>query len=123
LERIGGLDEGYFHYSEDTDLCARIWQAGYEVRYLPTAVATHEGGASTPRARLLPILAASRIRYSTKHDRPPVTVLVRAGVALGSLTHALAGRGGSEARLGHLRALAVALKPLPAEPSRLVRGR
>ena len=51
LEQIGGLDESFFHYSEDMDICARIWKAGYEVRYVPEAVAEHEGGASAPQAR------------------------------------------------------------------------
>ena len=123
LEQIGGLDESFFHYSEDVDLCARIWEAGYEVRFVPRASASHDGGASAPRTALLAILAASRIRYSAKHDRPVVTLLVRLGVALGAVTHAIAARGGWPSRCGHLRALAVALKPLPAEPSRLVRGR
>ena len=45
---------------------------GDEVRFVPAALAEHEGGASAPRARLLPILAASRIRYSAKHDSAPV---------------------------------------------------
>ena len=123
LEQIGGLDESFFHYSEDVDLCARIWEAGYEVRFVPRASASHEGGASAPRTALLAILAASRIRYSAKHDRLVVTLLVRLGVALGAVTHSIATRGGWPSRRGHLRALAVALKPLPAEPSRLVRGR
>jgi N-acetylglucosaminyl-diphospho-decaprenol L-rhamnosyltransferase len=122
LEQIGGLDEGFFHYGEDVDLCARVWKAGWEVRYVPTAVAAHDGGASAPRTGLLPILAASRIRYSAKHDGPLRTVLVRAGVALGAATHAVASRGGWRARRGHLRALVVALMPLPMDPSRLVRG-
>ena len=121
LEQLGGLDESFFHYSEDIDLCKRIWQAGYEVRYVPAAVAEHSGGGSAPRTRLLPILAASRIRYSAKHDRPLVAALVRATVAAGAMTHVLVARNGA-ARRGHLRALGVALKPLPAEPSRLVRG-
>ena len=119
LDQIGGLDESFFLYSEDVDLCARIWHAHYEVRYVPTALAVHEGGASAPRARLLPILAASRIRYSEKHDRQAVTVLVRVAVALGALTHAIVARG-SSARRGHLRVLAVALKPLPADARSLV---
>ena len=121
LEEIGGMDEGYFHYSEDTDICARVWEAGYEVRYVPDAVAVHEGGASSPRTRLLPILAASRMRYSAKHDRPLAAALVRASVVLGAATHVVVARS-SDARRGHLRALGVALKPLPADPSRLVRG-
>lgn len=123
LERIGGMDEGFFHYSEDMDLCARVRDAGHGIRYVPEAVAEHEGGASAPRHGLLPILAASRIRYANKHDSRPVALLGRAGVALGSATHALVSKGGWAARRGHLRALAVALLPLPADPSRLVRGR
>ena len=123
LEQLGGLDESFFHYSEDMDICARIWKAGYEVRYVPEAVAEHEGGASAPRHGLLPILAASRIRYANKHDSPPVALLGRLGVALGSLTHAVVSKGGWPARRGHLRSLTVALTPLPADPSRLVRGR
>ena len=121
LEQVGGMDESFFHYSEDIDLCARVWQAGYEVRYVPDAVAVHEGGASAPRSRLLPILAASRIRYSAKHDSVPAALAMRASVALGALTHVVVARS-MAARKGHLRALGVALKPLPAEPSRLVRG-
>ena len=121
LEQIGGFDESYFHYSEDVDLCKRIWESGHEVRYVPTAVAEHEGGGSLPRTGLLPILAASRIRYAEKHDAPLVAALVRGAVALGALTHAIVARSGA-ARRGHLRALGVALKPLPAEPSHLVRG-
>ena len=121
LEEIGGLDERFFHYSEDVDLCKRIWERGYEVRFVPSAVAEHEGGGSAPRAGLLPILAASRIRYSEKHDGRLVAGLVRATVALGALTHAPVARTRA-ARRGHLRALGVALRPLPAQPSHLVRG-
>lgn len=119
LERMGGLDETFFLYSEDVDLCARIWQSGYEVRFTPAALAVHEGGRSAPRAQLLPILAASRIRYSAKHDRAATTVLVRTAVALGALTHAVVARGG-KARHGHLRSFVVALQPLPSEPRRLI---
>ena len=91
---------------------------------MPDAVAEHEGGASAPRTGLLPILAASRIRYATKHDS-------RAGRASSAAPASRLARrrtrssrsGGWPARRGHLRALAVALRPLPADPSHLVRGR
>jgi GT2 family glycosyltransferase len=121
LEQVGGLDETFFHYGEDVDLCARVWEAGWEVRYVPTAVALHDGGASAPRAGLLPILAASRIRYSAKHESRLRTLLTRAGVALGAATHSIVARDRS-ARRGHFRALGVALRPLSDQPGRLVRA-
>lgn len=39
--KIGGFDEDYLIYGEDTDLCWRIWLSGYEVRYLPEAKVIH----------------------------------------------------------------------------------
>ena len=40
-DRLGGFDEAYFAYHEDTDLCLRAWSAGLRVRYEPAAVADH----------------------------------------------------------------------------------
>src|SRR3712207_2645322 len=98
LERLGGFDEGFFMYCEDRDLCKRLHDLGLPVRYEPDAVAVHEGGASAPRASLLPVLAASRIRYAHKHWSTPGALLKRAGVALGALTHVVVSRGGWERR-------------------------
>ena len=111
LERLDGLDEGFFLYGEDKDLCRRIRAAGFGIAFDPLARCTHEGGASAPRAGLLPVLAASRVRYAAKHYRPAAAALERLGVALSGLTHALAGRGGLEFRRGHLRAARTALAP------------
>jgi hypothetical protein len=111
LERLGGLDEGFFLYCEDIDLCRRVRDAGFEVRFEPGAVVTHSGGASAPRAQLLPVLAASRIRYARKHRSRPVAALERAGVVLGAVTHAAVARGGRATRQGHVRAVARALRP------------
>lgn len=41
LEKINGFDERFFMYLEDTDLCRRIWQIGYEVWYVPQAKMIH----------------------------------------------------------------------------------
>jgi hypothetical protein len=73
----------------------------------------HEGGASAPRSTLLPVLAASRVRYARKHFPPPVRLLERLGIALGSLTHAVVTKGGNAARRGHLLSLTRALTPRP----------
>jgi GT2 family glycosyltransferase len=38
---LGGFDDQYFAYHEDTDLSLRVWQHGYRVQYEPAAVARH----------------------------------------------------------------------------------
>jgi len=111
LERLDGFDEGFFMYCEDKDLCRRAWSAEAAVRFEPDATAVHlgGGGASGPRAELLPVLAASRVRYARKHAGRVAAQAERLGVALGSLTHALLGRRGAAARRGHARAFVTAL--------------
>jgi len=45
----GGLDERFFLYGEDLDLCRRIRLAGYRIRYWPQARAVHVKGSGRPR--------------------------------------------------------------------------
>jgi GT2 family glycosyltransferase len=52
LERLGGLDEGFFFYGEDTEFCHRIHHAGFKVRYDPRVSITHLGGASSDPTRM-----------------------------------------------------------------------
>ena len=47
LKRIGGFDEQFFYYYEDTDLCRRIWETGASIRYTPKYTIVHLGGQST----------------------------------------------------------------------------
>ena len=49
FERLGGLDEAYFMYSEDIDFCARARALGYRPVVVPSATATHAVGASSTR--------------------------------------------------------------------------
>jgi GT2 family glycosyltransferase len=122
LEAVGGWDEGFFMYCEDKDLCRRARAAGFEVRYEPTAVVVHEGGASAPRAALMPTLAASRLRYAKKHQPRPVALLERIGVGLTGLTHMVVSRGGTATRAGHAASLLVALGRRPAGSESAIRG-
>lgn len=41
FDLIGGFDEDYFIYGEDTDLCWRVWLAGYQLFYLPSVKVRH----------------------------------------------------------------------------------
>jgi N-acetylglucosaminyl-diphospho-decaprenol L-rhamnosyltransferase len=44
---IGGLDENYFLYFEETDFCYRAKQAGFSTWYVPVSRVMHIGGQST----------------------------------------------------------------------------
>jgi GT2 family glycosyltransferase len=120
LAEVGGWDEGFFLYAEDQDLCRRLWSAGYAVLFQPAATASHVGGASAPRAGLLPVLAASRVRYAHKHRSGGAAVLERLGITLGALTHAVATDRGSAWRYGQVRAAGAALRPHAARPYQFV---
>jgi N-acetylglucosaminyl-diphospho-decaprenol L-rhamnosyltransferase len=50
LDQVGLLDEQYFMYTEEMDLCHRLLQAGWEIWWVPQAVVTHYGEASTRQA-------------------------------------------------------------------------
>lgn len=69
LARCGGLDEGYFMYFEDVDLCQAIHRQGYRIRHLAEADIVHLIGRSSEgsRARLAVEWEFSRIRYVNKH--------------------------------------------------------
>ena len=50
--KVGGLDEQFFMYGEDLDLCYRIQQAGYKVYYFPETQIIHYSGESTKRSSI-----------------------------------------------------------------------
>jgi N-acetylglucosaminyl-diphospho-decaprenol L-rhamnosyltransferase len=47
FRQVGGFDEGFFLYREETDLCRRLRGAGWTIRHTPAVTAIHIGGAST----------------------------------------------------------------------------
>jgi GT2 family glycosyltransferase len=105
LERVGGFDDGFFMYCEDMDLCRRIRDEGFLVRFVPEVIVTHGGGASTPTGAMVPVHAASRLRYARKHRSRLGSAIERAALALHAFTHMLVARGGIRVRAGHARAL------------------
>lgn len=63
FEAIAGFDERFFLYWEDADLCHRLRDRGFSIRYVPGARVTHAGGASTQSDRALAIRAFHRSAY------------------------------------------------------------
>ncbi len=47
IEEIGGFDETFFLYFEETDLCRRAARADWATHYLPESKVQHVGSAST----------------------------------------------------------------------------
>lgn len=53
FEQCNGLDESYFMYGEDIDLCFRVKEMGYGVYYLGSQEIIHYKGASGKNKKLL----------------------------------------------------------------------
>ncbi len=70
-ERLGGMDEQFFIYFEEVDLCKRLKEAGGEIWFWPDAHVQHLAGHScetdSVRARMIFVLRESRKKYFTKH--------------------------------------------------------
>ena len=112
LDGIGGFDERFFLYCEDMDLCTRIREAGYRIRFEPDASVRHVGGHSAPRSGLLTVMVRSRVLYAEKHGGRIATVLLRAGLAVDAATHLLVRARRPGYVRGHAAALLVALRPV-----------
>jgi GT2 family glycosyltransferase len=69
LAQVGLMDEGYFMYSEEVDLCHRIQVAGWQLYWVPQATVVHYGGQSTRQAseEMFLKLYESKLRYFRKH--------------------------------------------------------
>jgi len=69
-EQIGGFDPQIFMFYEDTDLCKRAWDAGWEVWFIPTPGIMHIKAAASSRfarTRTLVESEKSTIYYFHKH--------------------------------------------------------
>jgi len=72
LEEVGLLDEGFFLFAEDTDLCYRIKEKGWKVYFVPQARIIHHLGGSRSDEKSRAVLEhhKSFYRWLCKHYRP-----------------------------------------------------
>jgi len=111
IESAGYLDERFFIYSEETDLCLRIKQAGWEVRHLPVMTIRHyfERSRYDPRREAQRAYACRH--YAAKNFSPVHRALFIAAVGLRYATRSVL-PGGSDDRRRRRRASRTALATL-----------
>lgn len=87
LNNIGGMDESFFVYFEETDWCYRMMKAGWERYYVPSARVIHYCGGSFENASLKRRLFSleSRFKFFNKHFSKCANYFIKAMHLLSSL--------------------------------------
>jgi N-acetylglucosaminyl-diphospho-decaprenol L-rhamnosyltransferase len=69
LDQVGLLDEDFFIYSEEVDLCYRLRKSGWEIFWVPQSRVVHLGGQSTQQAskEMFLHLYRGKLLYFRKH--------------------------------------------------------
>ena len=126
VEPLGGFDEAYFMYYEDTDLSLRLRRAGWSIEYVPEAVSVHAHASSSDSTspRFVEWNARNRAWNARRHGplrmRAVAGVRTAAGAAKGALAAANPRAGADTRALGRarLRGALAGLGPLPKDDSK-----
>jgi GT2 family glycosyltransferase len=92
-EQVGWLDPEFFVYSDETDLCKRLGDAGWRVLYVPSARAVHHDQMAQDArgaARRIVEYHRGRDRYLCKHLGAVPAALLRPLLAWPYLLRAFA---------------------------------
>jgi GT2 family glycosyltransferase len=94
-KNLSGFDEQFYPvWFEDVDFCRRALDAGFEIAYVPSVMARHEGGHSVskiPQSRRATYWCVSLLRYGAKHFQPGAFRWICAAVALSSVPRMFVG--------------------------------
>lgn len=111
LDAVGLFDEGFFMYSEETDLERRLAAAGHAVVWTPAVTVVHHQGRSTAAVpeRRVNEQWRSRQRYWVKHHTPTGRRIAAFALGLQYGVLALLGAG--------LLRVPARLRPVPVAPA------
>lgn len=97
MEQVGPMDERFFMYYEEVDLCYRLKEAGWRIGFVPEATITHLGGRS---AKQVPVerramMFTSMLAFFRKHrgsfQTTLFSVVFKTGVVLAEVYKFVAG--------------------------------
>lgn len=81
LDKVGTLDERFFMYAEETDLCFRLRGAGWKIYFYPDAEVIHHGGGSIQsfeqKMKIQRQRTVSRLLFIKKHHKRMYYILYR----------------------------------------------
>ena len=111
FEAVGGFDERFFLFSEETDLCKRIRDAGWEARVEPSITFVHHAGKAGVHPPREAQMAYARLQYARKHFSGPRAAMYHAILVVHHLLRfaVLRFRGGSDSSSAPASALALSV--------------
>jgi len=69
--KLSGFDDNFFMYTEDEEICYRVYQLGYKIIYTPDILITHFEGKSNTNKKINEFLLKEKIKsefyYYKKH--------------------------------------------------------
>ena len=95
--RCSPWDESFFMYSEETDFGLRAHDAGFEIRYVPTAHAVHLEGGSAQSPGLWTLLMLNRVRLFRRRNGRIRTAAYWAALVIREASRASLGQATSRA--------------------------
>lgn len=85
ISMIGLLDERFYMYCEDVDICQRAWDIGQRVVFMPDATVTHAIGRSSDKNAEKMIIEFHRSWYEYDKKRHPNDNFIRRAVVYSGL--------------------------------------
>jgi N-acetylglucosaminyl-diphospho-decaprenol L-rhamnosyltransferase len=95
IEQVGGLDESFFMFNEESDWQYRMREAGWQVVFFPGAEVVHVGGEATKRdwGRMFTTQVRSHVRFVRKHEGAGAAAATRVLLVAALLFRGLLFRG------------------------------
>ena len=92
MRDLGGWDESFLLYSEETEYCLRAAERGWALWYEPAAVVEHIGGESDTNPTLYALMVNNKVRLFRRRRGVPAGFVYYLAVVLGEVIRAAAGR-------------------------------